>query len=118
MRTKTLKAILIIISAVLFVSWVVSVRQPKHNTYPVLLQVVAVQGLGNDDASDAEEGYLVCLKNCHGFTYRIKTDCGDFDLGDYYVCVMDDMGTAKIMDDQIIDYKYERPDLFTDMEDK
>lgn len=87
-------------------------RPMQENTYPVLLQVTAVQGLGHDDASDAEEGYLVCLKNCHGFVYRVRMDDGDFAIGDYYSCIMSDNGTACIYDDIVVDYKYERPDLF------
>lgn len=90
-------------------------RPLQENTYPVLLQVTAVQGLGHDDASDIHDGYLVCLKNAHGFVYRVHMEDGDMELGDYYSCIMSDNGTPQIMDDIVIDYKYERPDLFGDI---
>lgn len=87
-------------------------RPMNESTYAALLQVTAVQGLGHDDASDMEEGYLVCLKNCNGFVYHVHMEDGDFELGDYFSCIMGDNGTPEIMDDIVIDYKYERPDLF------
>lgn len=97
----------------LVVSFVgVQARTPENNQYPALLQVTAVQGLGYDDASDLKEGYLVCLKNQHGFVYRVHIDCGDFTVGEFYSCIMDDAGTEKIMDDTVIKMYYTRVDLF------
>lgn len=92
------------------VSWVSA--KPAAMEYPVLLQVTAVQGLGHDEQSDREEGYLVCLKNSQGFVYRVHTEDGDLELGDFYVCIVSDNGTLAVYDDTVVQMKYTRVDLF------
>lgn len=111
MRTKIISALL---GAVLTLAVAIPAltHKPAARTYPALLRVTAVQGLGHDDASDLEAGFLVCLRNEHGFIYRIHTGCGDYNIDEYYCCTMDDNGTAKIIDDVVLDMRYVRVDLF------
>lgn len=75
------------------------------HTYSTLLQVVSCEG-------SVQDGFIVKLKNCHGFIYTVTWEDGDCDTGDFYTCIMDDMGTSCIYDDTVISARYERPDLF------
>lgn len=88
------------------------VPRPAAGTYPTLLKVSAVRGLGHGDLSDLEAGWLICLKDAHGHVYKVHADSGDYDIGEYYCCTMSDNGTAKIMDDTVIDMRYVRVDMF------
>lgn len=72
-------------------------------TYARLLQVV--------DVSEMEDAWSVKLQDCNGMTWRIDSDCGDYAVGEMYSCIMSDMGTRQIADDQILSMRYERPDM-------
>lgn len=76
-----------------------------HSFYPTLLQVVSCDG-------SVQDGFTVKLKNCHGFVYTVTWDSGDCDAGDFYTCIMDDMGTACIYDDTVVQARYERVDMY------
>lgn len=80
-------------------------HKPAAGTYPVLLQVVSCEGT-------VQDGFTVKLKNCHGFVYTVVWEDGDCDTGDFYTCIMDDMGTSCIYDDIVVTARYERVDLF------
>lgn len=78
--------------------------QRTESQYPRLLQVVAAQ---------EDDGILyVWLRDCNGFTYKNIMDDLDFELGDFYDCILSDNGTAAIYDDTIVSMRYSRPDLF------
>lgn len=87
-------------------------RRQESTQYPALLQVTSVQGLGHGQEPDWEAGFLVCLTNSHGFSYRYHAEDGDLEVGDFYACIMDDNGTEWIYDDTVVDLRYVRPDLF------
>lgn len=74
----------------------------QSETYPRLMQVVDVN----------EETREVKLITSSGFTYKVVWDDLDVTVGEYYNCIMDDNGTRQIVDDTIVDIRYERPDLF------
>lgn len=110
MRKKVIGAILGVLSvAGVVIAGTGFTHKPAAGTYPVLLQVVSCEGT-------VQDGFTVTLKNCHGFTYTVEWESGDCDTGDFYTCIMDDMGTAAIYDDVVIDAKYERPDLFEEVD--
>lgn len=112
MRTKIISAVFgVILGLIIAVPAFASVK-PAAREYPALLRVTAVQGMGHDDLSDQKAGYLVCLKDAHGFVYRVHTDCGDYNIDEYYSCIMSDNGTAGIADDTVVDMRYVRVDLF------
>lgn len=111
MRTRIINVILGVILG-LSVAIPVLAHKPAAREYPTLLQVTAVQGLGHDDESDMQEGWLVCMRNAHGYIYRVHTDCGDYSVGEYYTCIMDDNGTQQIFDDIVVDMQFVRVDLF------
>lgn len=79
-------------------------KNDAHSTYPKLLQVVGIQGAYGD--------WCIDFMDTNGFTYHIDLEDGDFEVCEFYTCIMDDMGTELIADDQIVSMRYERVDLF------
>lgn len=103
MRNKILSFILGILGGLAICSCILTDKR-SETQYPRLLQVSAAQ----------EDGGIlyVWLKDCNGFTYKTVMEDLDFELGDFYDCIMSDNATNAIYDDYIISMRYSRPDLF------
>lgn len=103
MRKKVLSFILGVLGGLVICSCGLSDKRDEHQ-YPRLLQVCSAQ---------EDDGILyVWLKDCNGFTYKTVMEDLDFELGDFYDCIMSDSATAAIYDDTIVNMRYSRPDLF------
>lgn len=46
------------------------------------------------------------------FIYKMQTEIEDIYIGDFYNVVFYNNETSEIVDDEIINFRYERPDLF------
>lgn len=103
MRKKVISFILGILGGLVICFCALSDKR-EENQYPRLLQVCAAQ---------EDDGILyVWLKDSNGFTYKTVMEDLDFELGDFYNCIMSDNATSAIYDDYIVSYRYSRPDLF------
>lgn len=79
---------------------------PYGNTYAKLCVVVACQT--NPKTYDTCVDFMDCMGNIY---HMDSEKDGDIWIGDYYSCIMADMGTNIVADDRVIDIKYERVDL-------
>ena len=57
---------------------------------------------------------VIMFKNSNNiyFIYKMETEIEDIYVGDFYNVVFYNNETSEIADDEIINFRYERPDLF------
>lgn len=72
-----------------------------HETYSSLFEVTEIDRIE----------HVVTITDCNGFDFQFYGD-DDWEIGDMLTAIMDNNGTHKITDDEIISVRYERPDLF------
>ena len=90
------KAFLVVLAIIIIVTTVMTVEAKaatKKDIYPASMIVIEV------------ENNIVTLEDFNGYTWEFE-GAEDWQVGDICACIMNDNGTDKIFDDEIVQTKY------------